>query len=117
MAKARRHLHFHDQRLQSSRSRCRSGPAGTTSLSGCMQSADQPIRIALVAPDGRMGRAIAAAIADDSRFALDQDHGDLLVDFSARAALESSLDRALAAEIPILIGTTGLDEAADNPIA
>ena len=82
-----------------------------------MQSADQPIRIALVAPDGRMGRAIAAAIADDSRFALDQDHGDLLVDFSARAALESSLDRALAADIPILIGTTGLDEAADNPIA
>src|SRR5258708_13345649 len=106
MAKARRHLHFHDQRLQSSRSRCRSGPTGTTSLSGCMQSADQPIRITLVAPDGRMGKAIAAAVADDSRFALDQDHGNVLGDFSALAALESCLVRPLRACIPLLIGTT-----------
>ena len=81
-----------------------------------MRTADQPIRISLIAPDGRMGKAIAAAVAEDSRFAIDQDHGDVLVDFSAPAALETSLERAMSAGVPILIGTTGLDEAADKGI-
>ena len=81
-----------------------------------MRTADQPIRISLIAPDGRMGKAIAAAVAEDSRFAIDQDHGDVLVDFSAPAALETSLERAMSAGVPILIGTTGLDEAADKAI-
>ena len=82
-----------------------------------MRTADQPIRIALFAPEGRMGRAIAAAVADDLGFALDQDRGDVLVDFSAPKALEASLDRAVSAAIPILIGTTGLDPNADEQIA
>jgi len=73
-----------------------------------MRTADQPIRISLVAPDGRMGRAIANAVADDPAFAIDQDHADVLVDFSAPAAIEQSLDRAIAANVPILVGTTGL---------
>jgi len=77
----------------------------------------QPIRISLVAPNGRMGKAIAAAAADDPRFALDQDQGDVLVDFSVPGALEASLDRAVSASVPILIGTTGLDEAAGEQIA
>jgi len=81
-----------------------------------MRTADQPIRISLIAPDGRMGKAIASAVVEDSRFAIDQDHGDVLVDFSAPAALESSLEQAVSAGIPILIGTTGLDEAADQRI-
>jgi len=81
-----------------------------------MRTADKPIRISLIAPDGRMGKAIASAVAEDSRFAIDQDHGDVLVDFSAPAALESSLEQAVSAGIPILIGTTGLDEAADQRI-
>jgi len=81
-----------------------------------MRTADQPIRISLIAPDGRMGKAIAAAVAEDSRFAIDQDHGDVLVDFSAPAALETSLERAVSAGVPILIGTTGLNEAADKAI-
>ena len=84
---------------------------------GGMRTADQPIRISLIAPDGRMGKAIASAVAEDGRFAIDQDHGDVIVDFSAPAALESSLERAVSAGIPILIGTTGLDEAADHRIA
>jgi len=75
-----------------------------------MRTDDQPIRISLVAPDGRMGRAIAAAVEDNSAFAIDQDHGDVLVDFSAPAALEASLERAISAAIPILVGTTGLQE-------
>jgi len=77
-----------------------------------MRTADQPIRISVLAPDGRMGRAIAAAVAEDSGFRVDQDHGDVLVDFSAPAALPESLERAISAAIPILVGTTGLDERA-----
>ena len=82
-----------------------------------MRTADQPIRISLIAPDGRMGRAIAAAVAEDPSFALDQDHGDVIIDFSAPAALQASLDRAVAAGVPILIGTTGLDDLAEERIA
>ena len=73
-----------------------------------MLTADQPIRISLIAPDGRMGKAIASAVADDPAFAIDQDHADVLVDFSAPSALQESLDRAISAGVPILVGTTGL---------
>ena len=81
-----------------------------------MRSADQPIRISLIAPDGRMGKAIAKAVSENPDFAIDQDHGDVLVDFSTPGALQASLDRAVSASIPILIGTTGLDELADQSI-
>ena len=81
-----------------------------------MRTADQPIRISLFAPNGRMGQAIVAAIAEDPGFAIDQDHGDVLVDFSAPDALQGSLDRAVSAGVPILIGTTGLDELAAKRI-
>jgi 4-hydroxy-tetrahydrodipicolinate reductase len=56
-------------------------------------------------------------VAEDPTFALDPDHGDVLVDFSAPAALQASLDRAVSAGVPILIGTTGLDDLADQRIA
>jgi len=82
-----------------------------------MRTDQQPVRIALFAPEGRMGAAIAAAIEHDSGFELDNDNGDVLVDFSAPDALQASLDRALSAGIPILIGTTGLDDLADQRIA
>ena len=82
-----------------------------------MRTADQPIRISLFAPNGRMGQAIAAAVAEDPGFALDEDHGDVLIDFSAPAALQQSLDRAISAGIPVLVGTTGLDSGAERLIA
>jgi 4-hydroxy-tetrahydrodipicolinate reductase len=82
-----------------------------------MRTAGQPIRISLFAPNGRMGKAIAAAVAEDAAFAIDQDHGDVLVDFSAPPALQQSLDRAISSGVPILIGTTGLDHSADERIA
>jgi 4-hydroxy-tetrahydrodipicolinate reductase len=82
-----------------------------------MRTADQPTRISLFAPNGRMGKAIAAAVAEDPGFAIDQDHGDVLVDFSAPDGLQSSLDRALTGGIPILVGTTGLDQRAGERIA
>ena len=64
-----------------------------------------------------MGKAIAAVVAEDPAFVIDQEHGKVLVDFSAPDALAESLDRALSAGIPVLIGTTGLDEAAGERIA
>ena len=82
-----------------------------------MRTDDQPVRIALFAPRGRMGQAIAAAVEEDPGFALDPDHGDVLIDFSAPSALQASLDRATSAGIPILIGTTGLDDFASRRIA
>ena len=77
---------------------------------------DQPIRISLFAPEGRMGRAIAAAAAKDPGFVLDEP-GDVLVDFSAPAALPASLDRAVSSGIPVLIGTTGIDASVDRLLA
>lgn len=82
-----------------------------------MRTADQPIRISLFAPNGRMGKAIATVVAEEPGFAIDQDHGDVLVDFSAPAALHESIERALSANIPLLVGTTGLDDSADALIA
>lgn len=82
-----------------------------------MRAADQQIRISLFAPNGRMGQAIAAAIAEDPGFALDRDHGDVLIDFSAPSGLQDSLSRAVSAGIPVLVGTTGLDCDADRLIA
>lgn len=78
-------------------------------------------RIGIIGSKGRMGEAIAAAIADaDAELAGGVDQGedvsalareaDALVDFSAPAALEANLDAAVAAKTPILIGTTGLEE-------
>ena len=64
-----------------------------------------------------MGRAIAAAVELDDGFLLDQSQGDVLIDFSAPAALAASLDRAISAGIPILVGTTGLDDFAEQRIA
>src|SRR6478609_7585077 len=82
-----------------------------------MRSPDQPIRLSLFAPDGKMGRAIAVAAEADPAFIIDRDHGDVLIDFSAPDALRGSLDRAISGGIPLLVGTTGLDEGHDALIA
>lgn len=82
-----------------------------------MRTNEQPIRISLFAPNGRMGKAIAEAVEQEPGFSIDQDNGDVLIDFSAPDALAASLERALTAGVPILIGTTGLDELGDRRIA
>ena len=64
-----------------------------------------------------MGRAIAAAAAEDPGFVIDEEHGDVLVDFSDPSALQASLDRAVNAGSPILVGTTGLDDFAGRRLA
>lgn len=80
-------------------------------------STAQPIRLTLFAPNGRMGLAIASVAEEDPGFVIDQDHGDVLIDFSAPAALPESLERATSAGLPIIVGTTGLDNAAGKRIA
>lgn len=81
-----------------------------------MRTDQQPIRISLIAPNGRMGKAIAAAVGEDAGFAIDLDYGDVLIDFSVPTALQANLDRAVAASVPILVGTTGLDDLAGKRI-
>jgi 4-hydroxy-tetrahydrodipicolinate reductase len=71
----------------------------------------------LFAPKGRMGQAIEAAIAEDPGFELANDNGEVLIDFSAPDALRASLDRAVSAGIPLLVGTTGLLDEHEELIA
>jgi 4-hydroxy-tetrahydrodipicolinate reductase len=78
-------------------------------------------RIAIIGSAGRMGAALIDAIAaageacaggvdqGDDLAALAAD-SDVLVDFSSPHALEANLDAAVAAGIPIIVGTTGLEE-------
>lgn len=82
-----------------------------------MREEKQQVRIRLFAPEGRMGKAIAEAAAEDPRFLIDNDRGDVLVDFSAPSGLQKSLETAISAGIPLLVGTTGLDAGADEQIA
>ena len=82
-----------------------------------MPTDHQPLRLSLYAPKGRMGRAIAAAVEPADDVTIDPDHGDVLIDFSSPDGLRSSLDHAVTAGIPILVGTTGLTEGHHELIA
>lgn len=78
-------------------------------------------RIGIIGSEGRMGQALARAVAaagetlsggidkggDPAALARTS---DVLVDFSSPHALEANLDAAVAAGTPIVIGTTGLEE-------
>lgn len=84
--------------------------------------ATRAIGIGIIGSEGRMGHALREAIvAAGHKFTggVDQDTGDIvrlskesdvLVDFSSPAALEETLDAAVTAGIPIVVGTTGLGE-------
>ncbi|HEY7806470.1 MAG TPA: 4-hydroxy-tetrahydrodipicolinate reductase [Croceibacterium sp.] len=78
-------------------------------------------RIGIIGSEGRMGHALARAIAaagHEAAGGVDKggdvaslaDHSDVLLDFSAPFALDANLHAAIGAGIPILVGTTGLDE-------
>lgn len=77
--------------------------------------------IGIIGSEGRMGQAIAAAIAAAGEtLAGGIDKGgdplpltrasDVLVDFSSPGALEANLEAAVTAGVPLVIGTTGLEE-------
>ena len=78
-------------------------------------------RIGIIGSEGRMGHALMRAIAaagHENAGGVDKggdvaelaDDSDALVDFSAPPALEGNLHAAIGAGIPILVGTTGLEE-------
>jgi len=78
-------------------------------------------RIGIIGSAGRMGQALQAAIAaagHDYAGGIDKGgdpaalagQSDVLVDFSAPVALEGNLEAAIAAGIPIVVGTTGLED-------
>ena len=78
-------------------------------------------RIGIIGSAGRMGAALSAAIAaagEELSGGVDQgddlaalaEASDVLVDFSVPAALEGNLEAAIAAGVPIVVGTTGLEE-------
>lgn len=78
-------------------------------------------RIGIIGSAGRMGQALAEAIAaagDTLSGGIDKggdplalaQASDVLVDFSSPHALEANLDAAVAAGVPIVVGTTGLEE-------
>lgn len=78
-------------------------------------------RIGIIGSAGRMGQALVDAILaagqthaggvdkGDDVMALAED-SDVLVDFSSPHALEANLDAAIGAGVPIVVGTTGLEE-------
>ncbi len=78
-------------------------------------------RIGIIGSEGRMGHVLVEAIAAAGEVhAGGIDVGgdplalarscDVLVDFSSPHALEANLDAAMAAGVPIVVGTTGLEE-------
>jgi 4-hydroxy-tetrahydrodipicolinate reductase len=76
------------------------------------------MRIGIIGSEGRMGQAIAALAGESVAGAIDQGGdpialartADVLIDFSAPKALVANLGAAVAAGVPILIGTTGLND-------
>ena len=78
-------------------------------------------RIGIIGSEGRMGQALVQAIeaaGHEAAGGVDKggdvaglaDRSEALVDFSSPAALESNLHAAVGAGIPILVGTTGLED-------
>jgi 4-hydroxy-tetrahydrodipicolinate reductase len=65
-------------------------------------------KIGIKGATGRMGRAIAAVIAERGDAEAVAEAPDVFVDFSVPQALAMHLDEAVAAGRPIVIGTTGL---------
>ena len=80
------------------------------------------IRIGIVGSEGAMGGALRDVIGQsEADFAGGVDRGgnvgalasesDVLIDFSAPAALQTTLDAAREGGIPLVVGTTGLESA------
>lgn len=78
-------------------------------------------RIGIIGSDGRMGQALIQAVADaghELSGGVDKggdvaelaDRSEALVDFSAPVALEGNLHAAIGAGVPLVIGTTGLED-------
>jgi 4-hydroxy-tetrahydrodipicolinate reductase len=69
------------------------------------------INISIFGATGRMGQAIAEAAEGRDDVRIGEHRPDVFVDFSVPDAVEKHLNIAVSAKKPILIGTTGLEEA------
>jgi 4-hydroxy-tetrahydrodipicolinate reductase len=84
------------------------------------------ISIGILGAAGRMGKAVAEALEGQAQSAGGVDLGDdvaalaaksdVLIDFSSPGALRANLDAAVAAGVPIVVGTTGLAAEHDAAI-
>lgn len=83
--------------------------------------------ILLSGATGRIGREIRALVDADAGLALsgaasggaffdEAAHGDVLIDFSRPEATARCIEFALARDVPLVIGTTGLDDALQSRI-
>jgi 4-hydroxy-tetrahydrodipicolinate reductase len=86
-----------------------------------IHGASSMTKIGIIGSKGRMGQALVAAIAEVGHVhagGVDQGDdvaalaaaSDVLVDFSSPHALEANLAACSAAEKPLVVGTTGLEE-------
>jgi len=84
------------------------------------------ISIGILGAAGRMGKAVAEALAGQAQGAGGADLGDdvaalaaksdVLIDFSTPDALRANLEAAVGAGVPIVVGTTGLGAEHDAAI-
>lgn len=90
-------------------------------------SGGMSVRILVSGSSGMVGRTVLEVIAGDPRFELagqacrrsffEADaEADAMVDFSHTALLERTLAHSVRHRIPLVIGTTGIDEALDERI-
>ena len=66
------------------------------------------VGISIFGASGRMGQAIALALEDRDDARIAEHRPDVFVDFSVPEAVEEHVAAALAAQKPLLVGTTGL---------
>ena len=73
-------------------------------------------RVGILGSKGKMGQRVIAMIAEASDFSVaeDLDDADVLIDFSSYTALPDHLSRARSAKTPLVVGTTGHGENAQQ---
>ena len=113
-----RQLRLHDQRRQGARAGRGAGVAGAASLIARRHAhrPSSPSAWPCSRPTAAWARRSRKRRSEDGGFKIDADHGDVSSISRRPPRLQASLDRAVGAGVPILIGTTGLDDLAGKRI-
>jgi 4-hydroxy-tetrahydrodipicolinate reductase len=75
------------------------------------------VRVALNGRGGKVGRVLAPALESAGHDLVELDAAEVVVDFTAPAAVEANVLAALDRRIPAVVGTTGWDPTAVDEIA
>jgi 4-hydroxy-tetrahydrodipicolinate reductase len=67
------------------------------------------VRVALLGAGGKVGSVLAPALETAGHELVDVEHADVMVDFTTPDAVTANVERALAADVPCVVGTTGAD--------